>query len=155
TKPFHRRPLVASTHGGYFHTSYARSFKRLYFETVTRASLTWYEGIAAVSRPDFELFSRRRRRGIICISNGIDSSKYAAASASIPTKSILYLGRLSTNKRLDRLLSFLHAVRQHDPDWRLRIVGRPWDVGPGELMALADKLNVGNSIEIQVSPTDA
>jgi len=155
TKPFHRRPLVVSTHGGYFHTSYARSFKRLYFATVTRASLTWYEGIAAVSQPDFELFSRRRRRGIICIGNGIDSSKYAAASASMPTKSIIYLGRLSTNKRLDRLVSFLHAVRQLDPDWGLQIVGRPWDVGPGELMALADRLNVHNSIQIQVSPTDA
>src|SRR3954454_3791652 len=53
TKPIHRKPLVASTHGGFFHTSYARFLKRLYFSTITRASLTWYEGIAAVSRSDY------------------------------------------------------------------------------------------------------
>src|SRR5260370_4619421 len=54
TKPFHRRKLVVSTHGGYFHTDFAAKLKRLYFFTVTRLTLTWYAGVAAVSAADYE-----------------------------------------------------------------------------------------------------
>src|SRR5439155_12563194 len=49
TKPLHRRRLVASTHGGFFHTQYAARLKQFYFFTMTRLSLRWYDGIAAVS----------------------------------------------------------------------------------------------------------
>jgi alpha-1,3-mannosyltransferase len=154
TKPIHRKPLVASTHGGFFHTSYARFLKRLYFSTITRASLTWYEGIAAVSRSDYDRFKAKRRQGLVCIENGIDTSKYREASSPIPAKSIIAIGRLSNNKRLDRLVEFLHALRQRDSGWRLTIAGRPWDVDAAELRAIARRLQVENALTIRELPTD-
>ena len=58
TKPLHRKKLVVSTHGGFFHTPYAARFKRLYFLTVTRMSLAWYNAVVAVSVNDYELFGK-------------------------------------------------------------------------------------------------
>ncbi|HJS07621.1 MAG TPA: glycosyltransferase family 4 protein, partial [Pirellulales bacterium] len=45
TWTLHRRRLVVSTHGAYFHTPFAAALKRLYFSTVTRLSLSRYAGV--------------------------------------------------------------------------------------------------------------
>ncbi len=150
TKPLHRKKLVVSTHGGFFHTPYAARLKRLYFFTITRLSLAWYDGVVGVSAADLELFSRIRKNGIVCIENGVNVSKYANASSVTPVKVILALGRLSSNKRLDRLLSFIAALRQYDPAWKLIIAGRTWDIDTDRLAALAETLHISDAIEIIV-----
>jgi alpha-1,3-mannosyltransferase len=155
TKLAHRKKLVVSTHGGFFHTRHAARLKRLYFATVTRMSLAWYDMVVAVSAADRELFGRLRRRGIVCIDNGVDVSSYAHASSPIPVKGILVLGRLSTNKRLDNMLSFIAALRLTDPQWRLTIAGRRWDVDAPYLGALAQAQRVNDAIQIVVDPDNA
>jgi alpha-1,3-mannosyltransferase len=154
TKPLHRKKLVVSTHGGFFHTPYAARLKRLYFATVTRLSLTWYDGVAAVSTSDHELFSRLRRRGIACIENGVNIIKYAKASAAHPINTIVWIGRFSTNKRLDRLMSFVAALRRQDGTWRLKIAGCPWDVDVSKLAALANEAGIADATEIFASPSE-
>jgi alpha-1,3-mannosyltransferase len=156
TKPVHRRKLVVSTHGGFFHTRYAAAFKWLYFATVTRLSLTWYDGVAAVSASDYELFCRLRRRGIVCIENGADIGKYANAAARKPTKTIAWIGRFATHKRLDLLISFFAALRRCDSEWRLKIAGSPWDFDVSHVTALAQEAGVSAAVEILTSaPADA
>src|SRR6185437_11316121 len=155
TKPFHRKKLVVTTHGGFFHTPYAARFKRLYFLTVTRMSLAWYDAVAVVSVNDQALFGRIRKRGIVCIENGVNTSKYANASSVAPVKAILALGRFASNKRLDRLISFIAALRRRDPAWALTIAGRPWDIDAGYLTKLSESLSVGDAIEIIADPSQA
>lgn len=58
TKFLHRKKLVVSTHGGFFHTPYAARLKHLYFLTVTRMSLAMYDCVAAVSIADREMFGK-------------------------------------------------------------------------------------------------
>lgn len=128
TKPLHRRRLVVSTHGGFFHTQYAAALKRIYFSTITRLSLTWYDGVAAVSASDFALFSRLRQHGIVCIENGVDVRRYAGAGPHKPLKSIAYIGRFAENKRLDRVIGFIAALRRYDKEWCLKIAGSPFDL---------------------------
>jgi alpha-1,3-mannosyltransferase len=152
TKPLHRKKLVVSTHGGFFHTSHAARLKRIYFSTVTRLSLAWYDGVAAVSFADLELFHRIRKKGIVCIENGVNISRYASASSTIPVKSILALGRLSSNKRLDLLISFVASLRRQDPKWKLVIAGRRWDVDVGELASRAEAVQVRDAVDIVVDP---
>ena len=154
TKFLHRRKLVISTHGGFFHTPYAARLKRLYFLTITRFSLAIYDLVAAVSVADRELFGRIRRRDIVCIENGVNVSKFLNASSAAPVKAILALGRLSSNKRLDRLLSFLAALRRRDPQWKLTIAGRPWNVEVDDLMMLAKTHQIRDAVEIIVGPDD-
>jgi alpha-1,3-mannosyltransferase len=154
TKPLHRRKLVVSTHGGFFHTPYAARLKRLYFSTITRFSLAWYDGVVAVSVADLELFSRLRKNGIVCIENGVNVSKYANAGSGRPVKEVLALGRLASHKRLDRLISFVAALRRRDPRWKLTIAGRPWDIPVDDLTALAGTLRIRDAVEIVVDPDE-
>jgi alpha-1,3-mannosyltransferase len=154
TKFLHRRKLVISTHGGFFHTPYAARLKRMYFLTITRFSLAMYDLVAAVSVADRELFGRIRRRDIVCIENGVNLSKFLNASSAAPVKAILALGRLSSNKRLDRLLSFLAALRRRDSQWRLTIAGRLWNVEVDDLMMLAKTHQIRDAVEIIVGPDD-
>ena len=155
SKPLHRKKLVVSTHGGYFHTPYAARLKRLYFFTITRMSLAWYDGVAAVSVADHDLFGRIRKGGIVCIENGVNVSKYANASSVAPVKTILTLGRFASNKRLDRLMSFVAALRRRDPQWKLTIAGRPWDISVDDLTGLAEAQDIHDAVEIIVEPDTA
>lgn len=154
TAPLHRRRLIVSTHGGFFHTGFAARLKRLYFQTVTRVSLSRYAGVATVSSADDLLFRRIRTRGIRLIENGIDDSKYAGAGSPVPKKTMLALGRLSSNKRLDRTLDFLGALRRIDPAWSLIIAGRPYDVSVADLRARADAMGLSEHVTIADTPTE-
>src|SRR3954453_17887942 len=60
TKPLHRRRLVVSTHGGFFHTQYASALKSVWFRLVTSMTIRAYAGVAAVSTTDFDRFRRIR-----------------------------------------------------------------------------------------------
>lgn len=155
TKPLHGRKLIASTHGGFFHTQFAAPLKRAYFATITRASLTWYEGVVAVSSADCELFSRVRRRGLVCIENGVNIAKYADAAAPEPIKGIACIGRFSANKRIDRLIAFYAALRRIDDQWRLIIAGRPWDLDVAQIKELSKQAGVEDVVQVVANPCDA
>jgi alpha-1,3-mannosyltransferase len=153
TKPFHRKPIVASTHGAFFHTSFALALKRIYFNVITRLSAAWYDGIVAVSSADRDLFSKINSN-VVCIENGVNIARFLGASAQVPKKGIISIGRFSTNKRLDRLISFLVQLRSRDPDWTLVIAGRHADLGPDDLASLAERAGLRNAVRIIESPSD-
>lgn len=153
--PFHRRKLVVSTHGGFFHTGFAARLKRLYFHTVTRLSLSWYAGVAAVGVADDQLFRSVRSRGVRLIENGVDVDKYASAASPTPNKALISIGRLSSNKRLDRVIDFVAALHRIDPQWSLYIAGRSWDVSAESLRGRAATLGLGDKVGIVESPPDA
>jgi alpha-1,3-mannosyltransferase len=154
TTPIHRRKLVVSTHGGFFHTPFAARLKRLYFRTVTRLTLSWYAGIATVSDADDRLFKTIRSRGVYLIENGVDVDKYAGASSRVSKKTLLSFGRLSSNKRLDRVIRFLVALRRIDPQWSLCIAGRPWDVSAAGLRKFVKDTGTDDHVDIIETPSD-
>ena len=155
TRLWHRKRLVVSTHGGFFHTEFAARLKRLYFATVTRASMLWYDGVAAVSSTDQAQFSSIRRRGLVCIENGVNADKFADAGSREPRKAMIWIGRFSENKRLDRLIGFFAALRRLDPEWTLTIAGQPWDLGTREVRDLATAAGVAGALRLVESPDDA
>jgi alpha-1,3-mannosyltransferase len=154
TKFLHRKRLVVSTHGGFFHTAFAARLKRLYFAVATRASMLRYDGVAAVSLTDERRFSAIRRHGLVCIENGVNADKFAHAGAPSPVQSMLWIGRFSLNKRLDRLILFFAALRRRDPAWTLTIAGQPWDLGPRQLNELAAAAGITDALTLVESPDD-
>jgi len=155
TKLLHRKHLVVSTHGGFFHTAFAARLKRLYFAVVTRASMLWYDGVVAVSVTDHSRFAAIRRRGLVCIENGVNTAKFAEAASRRPVKALLWIGRFSLNKRLDRLILFFAALRRLDPQWTLTIAGQPWDLGLRQLNDLAAASGVAGALTLVEAPDDA
>lgn len=154
TKAIHRRTLVASTHGGFFHTPYASWLKSIWFRIITSMSMRAYAGIVAVSNSDFDRFVSVRPTGLHCIENGVNIGKLASGGSPSPKKAMICIGRLSTNKRLDRLIAFLKEVRDIDPDWTLAIAGRAWDQGADEIREMAAAFGQQNALTVMESPTD-
>ena len=154
TRLLHRKPMIASTHGGFFHTGFARRLKQVYFQTVTRTSALAYAKICASSQNDFEVFRPVAGKSLVLAENGVDLGKWADLAPEAPVRRMVAIGRLSSNKQLDKLIPLLSALQTLDPPWHLTIAGRAWDVEPAMLRQRADALQVGGALDILVDPDD-
>jgi len=126
-KPFHRRALVATTHGGFFHTKDFSALKTLWFNGPTRVSANLYDAIVGVSPSDADNFRALAPKRVSVIENGADLDKFGGASSPRPVKRMATLGRFSKNKRPERLIAALKELVADDPDWRLDLIGAESD----------------------------
>lgn len=153
--PFHRRPLVATTHGGFFHSGTAGGLKTVWFNTLTRLSATAYRGIACCSQSDYERFAAIAPSKVRLIENGVDLSKLGDAGAKNPAKGIVSIGRLSHNKRIDRVLDAFAVLARRDPDWTLDIVGTPFDWSGKDVEVMIGERGLAGRARLHVGPDDA
>lgn len=155
TKPLHRRPLVASTHGGFFHTNFASRLKKIYFNTVTRASSLAYDKIIATSENDGDIFTKIvSPPKLAVIENGVNVEKYSGQAASTSTKTLIYFGRWSVNKGLLETLTLFKHLIAREPEWKLIIAGREYDHTANELNAVVAQQQLSKSVQIVPNPTD-
>lgn len=133
TRPLHRRRMIATTHGGFFHTKHFAAIKNVWFQTLTRFSASRYEAVVGCSQSDLETFKAIAPRRTILIENGTDTGKFAGAASPEPRKRLVTIGRFSVNKRLERLLDTLDVLCRRDPDWHLDIIGVPSDLSVSDL----------------------
>ena len=152
---FRGKPLVASTHGGFFHTPFAARLKRAYFGSVTRAACRAYDLIGASSVGDAERFRSIAGTRVEVIENGVDIAKWANAASPGFTRTMIAIGRWSGNKNLAALFPLLARLRDDHPGWRLIIAGNPHDVTHGALSAWAAAHGVGEAVEIHIGPDTA
>jgi alpha-1,3-mannosyltransferase len=155
TRVIHRKPLVASTHGGFFHTEFRQRAKQIYFRTVTRMSANAYRQVLANSANDGATFSKivspRRLR---VIENGVNVSMYADASSDAPVQRLIYFGRWSVNKGLPACLALLSALRRSGQPWELIIAGREYDLNVESLRALAAEHGVLDRVQLMPDPSN-
>lgn len=156
TRPIHGRRMIATTHGGFFHTRRFAAIKKAWFQTLTRFSASRYRAIIGCSQSDLETFTKIAPHRTMMIENGIDTEKFAGASSPVPTKRIVTIGRFSVNKRLERLIDALAALCDRDPAWHLDIIGVPSDLSVSELeMMIADRGLSGNAmLRVGLANTD-
>jgi alpha-1,3-mannosyltransferase len=155
TRPLHRRRLVASTHGGFFHSKFLRMAKQAYFKTATRLAVTAYDRVVACSEHDADLFAPIGRGRVVTIENGINTRKFAGAASSGSVRTLIYFGRLARHKRIDVIIELLAALRQYSPDWHLIVVGSPGDQPWKDLAGLARRLRIAPAVRYVPSPDDA
>lgn len=153
TATAHRRPMVLSTHGGFFHTRFARLAKQLYFQTVSRATLSQFGAVIACSIADEQLFKRIAGSRVTLIPNPVDIDKFAGL-ADPYSMTMIYFGRLSPNKEMERLLDWFAELADRNPVWRLIIAGKPMGVEPGSIRARAGKLGIADRVMVHESPSD-
>ena len=151
-RPFRAIPMVASTHGGFFHTAYAARLKSVYFATVTRASARAYDLIGASSVADAERFRVIAGDRVEVIENGVDIDKWRGAGSAGFAPVMIAIGRWSSNKNMAALFPLLAALRRHRPDWRLLIAGRAYDVPRAALEGWAAAAGVADAVEIHDGP---
>lgn len=154
TLPLHRTPLVASTHGGFFHTAQQAGLKKLWFKTITRASCLAYKRIVACSQSDAETFEPIAGKKLTTIENGIDQTRLKNAASLTQNRTILYFGRFTKHKRMAAMFPLLRALREQNPEWRLLIAGRESEQSVAELRALSVAEEVGGAVEFVLDPSD-
>lgn len=145
-KPLHKTPMVLSTHGGFFHSTYASRLKRVFFNTVTRRTVRAYQRVIACSEGDETMFAPLCRPWLRLIENGVDVEKFADLGARQFSPSLLFIGRFSSNKRLDLLLETVAHLRTTRPDVRLTIIGRDWDDNLQRLRQRMTELALGDDV---------
>jgi alpha-1,3-mannosyltransferase len=148
-------PLIATTHGGIFHTNKNAAAKRVWFNTLTRLSARAYDRIICCSPADFAMFQQIAPDRLTLIDNGVDVEKFAGRSARAPRKGIVTIGRFSSNKRLDLLLDAFAALRHQDPEWRLAIAGAPSDWDGAQLAREIAARGLAGAVDVYIRPSNA
>jgi alpha-1,3-mannosyltransferase len=149
----HRRRMVFSTHGLFFHTPFASRVKRLWFATITRLGASAYAGIAASSQQDRARFASVRHQGLVLIENGVALEKFAGV-ARRDGFNIIAFGRVAPNKRLDRLIDWFARLRAADARWTLTVAGKPMGVAIEDLQAQAAERGVAAAVSFHPAPSD-
>jgi alpha-1,3-mannosyltransferase len=157
TRPFHGRPMIASTHGGFFHTKFAKRLKRLYFNSVTRASALAYRRIIATSENDGDIFSGiSGGERLKVIENGVDIQKFEGAASPTLQPTLIYFGRWSVNKGILEALDVLAALCLQQPDtpWQMTIAGREYDLNADLILAHAARLRIAARVSVVPGPSN-
>lgn len=156
TRPLHRQPLVATVHGGFFHSPAYRRVKKLWFTTLTRSSCLAYDFVVANSISDFSTFSRVcGAKRLQLIENGVELDKLEGAASGAVRKRLVTIGRFSTNKRLDRLLDAFFVLVRRDPDWRLDVCGSDADWTFARLQDEVRNRGLDRSVALHASPPNS
>jgi len=148
SKIWHGKKMVATTHGGFFHTKKFAALKAVWFNTLTRFSASRYEGLACCSESDLELFRKIAPDRVRLIENGADIEKFRDAAAVKPQKRLLTLGRFSSNKRLDRLIGTMADLIAEDPEWHLEIAGMESDLSAEDLKSRVEAQGLSGKVRI-------
>lgn len=155
TWPIHRRKLVVSTHGGFFHSANYGRAKKLWFNSVTRLSATAYDRIIACSENDAVMFAPVAGRRLRTIENGIDQGKFRNASPSVRNRTIVTFGRFARHKRIIALFELLARLEAIDPGWTLVVAGRDAaDQTAEELQSAANAAGVADITRFVIAPSD-
>jgi len=145
----HRKPMVVTTHGGFFHTQKYAALKKVWFQTLTRLSAMNYRRVIGCSSSDIAQFSQIAPNTVL-IENGVDIGKFADSASRTPLRRIVTIGRFSVNKRLDHLLDVMQVLASRNPDWHLDIVGSESDLKAGDLQTEIAARNLGRSVSLHV-----
>lgn len=153
TRVWHRKPLVACSHGIFFHTPFASGGKKLFFNTITRLSALAYRRIFATSANDGRLFRQVTAEARVeVIENGVNVDKFRQPPRLQAHKRILYFGRWAENKGLPETLALFQQLVQQDAEWQLTIAGREYDLDAHQLRQQAQQLGIAAQVAIIPNP---
>jgi alpha-1,3-mannosyltransferase len=145
TRLLHRKPLVLSTHGGIFHTPTLSLLKKVYFYLWGSLALKSFRRIIAVSKNDEAVFSRISPR-VTYVPNGINLRDFPRIKRKRERNSLLFVGRLSKNKRVDTLIKTVYFLKEAIPDVKLYVVGEDWGGILGDLKKMAVEMALEENI---------
>jgi len=150
----HRKPLVATTHGGFFHTKNHATIKKIWFNVTTRLSGFAYRAIIGCSAADKRLFDMIAASKTRLIENGADIGKFGNAASNVPVRRMITIGRFSANKRIDHLLKTMKTLANRGEAWHLDIVGVPSDHSEKDLRNLIEELGLETSVDLHIAASN-
>jgi alpha-1,3-mannosyltransferase len=150
--PWHGHPMIATTHGGFFHTSRYAALKKIWFNMATRLSALAYRKVVCCSLSDVRLFSGIAGSRTCLVENGADVAKFANCAALDARRRIVAIGRFSVNKRLQRLLAAMQVLAPRHPDWHLDIIGTVSDLSQATIEREIKARGLARHVSLHISP---
>ncbi|MFE0016672.1 glycosyltransferase family 4 protein [Mesorhizobium sp. NPDC059054] len=147
---FHGRPMIATTHGGFFHTEKYAGLKTIWFNTATRLSALAYRRLIGCSAQDTRTFQAIAGSRVVQIDNGVDTRKFADSGSRQAVRHMVTLGRFSVNKRLDNLLDATRALVSRSGHWHLDIVGVPGDQSVADVERMIAERHLGDHVAMHI-----
>ncbi|MCH4548039.1 glycosyltransferase family 4 protein [Rhizobium changzhiense] len=147
----HGKPMIVTTHGGFFHTRKYATIKKIWFQTLTRASAMAYRRVVCCSASDLKQFSEIVPDSLL-IENGADIGKFADTASRRAKRRIVTIGRFSVNKRIDHLLDAMAMLKTRDPEWHLDIVGAESDLSRADVEGAIESRHLSGRVTLHVSP---
>ncbi|WP_027666986.1 glycosyltransferase family 4 protein [Rhizobium leguminosarum] len=147
----HGKPMIVTTHGGFFHTQKYATIKKIWFRTLTRASAMAYRRVVCCSASDLKQFSEIVPDSLL-IENGADIGKFSDTASRRAKRRIVTIGRFSVNKRLDHLLDAMVMLKTRNPEWHLDIVGAESDLNRADVEGAIVSRHLSGRVTLYVSP---
>lgn len=141
-------PAVLSTHGGFRHTRSYALVKHLHERFFLRLALRHYRRVLASSVADLDYFGRYGNHVFLC-DNGVDIGKFARVGdwQNKAVQRWIYWGRLSHNKRIDKLIECVAMAREMGYPIDLLIVGSDFDGLRDALRTKVSELNLSTAVK--------
>lgn len=125
--------MFMTTHGLFFHTENLALIKRLYLRSITKWSLSRAEAVFAVSMNDAAILEDVGIESVLLRNPVVPLGDFLCAG-----QDLLYVGRISANKRVGALIDFMAHVAAECPSTTLHIVGQDNEgLWPGLAAAVA------------------
>lgn len=122
TRFIHKKKMVLTTHGGFFHTSWGGTLKKLFFNTVTRFSVKAYKTVIACSNNDALIFKKICPK-VVTIENGVNVGDYFKREKKRKAGEVTYVGRLDIHKGVTRLIELVAELKKQEAKHHLEHCG--------------------------------
>ncbi len=145
TKVLHKKPMILSTYGGMFHTQRIMPLKKAYFFGWCRIVAKSFGKIIAIS-PEDEKVAQKLSKNVELVGAGIDYERFSSVKKRLDKNMLIYVGRISRNKRVDNLIRAVSYLKKGLKDIRLYIIGEDWENLKSSLQKLAKELDAEENI---------
>ncbi|MDD3019923.1 MAG: glycosyltransferase family 4 protein [Alphaproteobacteria bacterium] len=145
-----KKKMVATTHGGFFHTQNFSLIKKIYFNLITKFSCKAYRALFAISENDFKTFEGMNKN-LVFMPNAIEPlGDYLTTG-----QDYMYFGRLAAHKGIENLIkTYAALVKKTGTPARLHIIGPEWDVKISDLKNLAQSLGTKDRVILHGALSD-
>ena len=133
--------LFMTTHGLFFHTEKLAKIKRFYLKTITRWSLSHQNAVFAVSGNDAETLRKVGIKSVLLRNPIVPLGTFICEG-----QDLLYVGRISANKRIPALIEFMSFLVKDHPAVTLHLVGSDSENLWGKLSDLVKSKGLGGNI---------
>lgn len=145
TKIFHKKRMVLSTYGGIFHTHALWALKKIYFFGWCKLMVTAFKKIIAISLED-EKLARKISNNVELIDAGIDYGYFSSVKKKTDKNMLVYVGRISKNKRVDNLIKTMAHLKKRITNVRLYVIGDDWENLRNGIEKTSQKLGVNKNV---------
>jgi len=143
TKKIHRKPVILTTHGGFFHTKDMRQLKNFYLKW-SKKILKKADKIVATGKVDYKIFSGMPNIELVPDSVNIDT--YSKLKRNPKRNTLLHIGRIAKNKRIDLLINAVAKIKRSIPGIKLYVAGEDMEGLQKGLEMYARKLGVEKNV---------